>query len=81
MITQVAWLEAFVFLLFFSKYIAVLRIAEFEFLELRSSVYYEVTGFTMAGVPRKLEILPRRFGGVVPGVSPVVDAISGFLIC
>jgi len=34
----------------------------------------ELTGCKMGGCLRKCAILPWRFGGVVPGISPVVDA-------
>ena len=37
-------------------------------------VYDELTGCKIGGVLRKRAILSRRFGGVVPGVSPVVEA-------
>ena len=39
-----------------------------------SQVYDELTGCKMEVALGKHSILPRRFGGVVPDVSPVVDA-------
>jgi len=37
-------------------------------------VYDELSGCKMDVILRKRAILPRRFGGVVPGISPVVEA-------
>ena len=41
---------------------------------LRVQVYDELTGYKMGGILRKRAILPRRFGRVIPGASPVVEA-------
>ena len=41
---------------------------------LQVQVYDGLTRFKMDGILRKRAISPRRFGGVAPGVSPVVEA-------
>ena len=44
-----------------------------ELERLQVQVYDELTGCKMYGILRKRSISPRRFGGAVPGVSPVVQ--------
>jgi hypothetical protein len=50
-------------------------VADLERLEkMQVEVYNALTGGTMGGLLRARAIMPRRFGGVVPGVSPIAPA-------
>jgi len=42
--------------------------------KIQVEVYNALTNFQMNGTMRKRAILPRRFGGIVPGSSPVAAA-------